>query len=66
MSSIQSVENQQHAAAMPPLLHEDPNGEGENFSTQQLFKFAWQIVKGMVGIIPLDYITSVQLLTIHH
>ena len=56
------MENQQHASAMPSLLDEDPNVEEESFSTQQLFKFAWQIAKGMVGIIPLDYITSIQLL----
>ena len=65
MSSIPSVENQQHASAMTPLLDKDPNDEEESFPTQQLFKFAWQIAKGMVGIIPLDYITSIQLLTIH-
>jgi len=56
------VENQQHSSAMPSLLDEDPNDEEESFSTQQLFKFAWQIAKGMVGIIPLDYITTIQLL----
>ena len=56
------MENQQHASAMPSLLDEDPNDEEESFPTQQLFKFAWQIAKGMVGIIPLDYITSILLL----
>ena len=53
MSSIQSEENQQHASAMTPLLDEDPNEEEKSFPTQQLFKFAWQIAKGMVGIISL-------------
>ena len=53
MSNIPPVDLQ-HAAAMPPLLDEDPDDEEESFSTQKLFKFAWQIAKGMVGIIPLD------------
>ena len=53
MSNIPPVDRQ-HAAATPPLLDEDPDDEEESFSTQQLFKFAWQIAKGMVGIIPLD------------
>ena len=44
----------QHAAATPLLLDEDPDDEEESFSTQQLFKFAWQIANGMVRIIPLD------------
>ena len=30
---------------------EDPCDEEENFSTKQLFSFAWQIAKGMVIII---------------
>ena len=53
MSNIPSVDRQD-AAATPPLLNEYPDDEEESFSTQQLFKFAWQIAKGMVGIIPLD------------
>ena len=53
MSNIPPVDRQ-HAAATPPLLDEDPDDEEESFSTQKLFKFAWQIAKGMVGIIPLD------------
>ena len=53
MSNIPPVDSQ-HAAARPPLLDEDPDDEEESFSTQKLFKFAWQIAKGMVGIIPLD------------
>ena len=53
MSNIPTVDSQ-HAAANPLLLDEDPDDEEESFSTQQLFKFAWQIAKGMVGIIPLD------------
>ena len=53
MSNIPPVDSQ-HAAATPLLLEEDPDDEEESFSTQQLFKFAWQIAKGMVRIIPLD------------
>ena len=30
---------------------EDPCDVGENFSTKQLFSFAWQIAKGMVIIL---------------
>ncbi|CAH3044941.1 unnamed protein product, partial [Porites lobata] len=46
MSNIPPVDSQ-HAAATPLLLDEDPDDEEESFSTQQLFKFAWQIAKGM-------------------
>ena len=53
MSHIPPVDRQ-HADATPPLLNEYPDDEEESFSTQQLFKFAWQIAKGMVRIIPLD------------
>jgi len=46
------VENQQSAAKSPSTesLDEDLDDE-ESFSTQQLFKFAWQIAKGMVAIV---------------
>ena len=53
MSHIPPVDRQD-TAATPLLVDEDPDDEEESFSTQQLFKFAWQIAKGMVGIIPLD------------
>ena len=53
MSHVPPVDRQD-AAATPLPLEEDPDDEEESFSTQQLFKFAWQIAKGMVGIIPLD------------
>ena len=52
MSHIPPVDRQD-AAATPLPLEEHPDDEEESFSTQQLFKFAWQIAKGMVGIIPL-------------
>ena len=29
---------------------DDDEEEGSQFTTQQLFSFAWQIAKGMVGI----------------
>ena len=53
MSHIPPVDRQDAAATLL-LLDEDRDDEEESFSTQQLFKFAWQIAKGMVGIIPLD------------
>ncbi|KAM7444124.1 hypothetical protein ABFA07_007175 [Porites harrisoni] len=46
MPNIPPVDRQD-AAATPLLLDEDPDDEEESFSTQQLFKFAWQIAKGM-------------------
>ena len=45
------------ASAMPLSIEnleesdEDPCDVGENFSTKQLFSFAWQIAKGMVIIL---------------
>ncbi|CAH3190079.1 unnamed protein product [Porites lobata] len=49
MSNNPPVESH-HTESKPPLsesLEEDPQDEEESFSTQQLFKFAWQIAKGM-------------------
>ncbi|CAH3147638.1 unnamed protein product, partial [Porites evermanni] len=43
-------EDSQHTVSKPPSsesLEEDPHDEEESFSTQQLFKFAWQIARGM-------------------
>ena len=53
MSHIPPVDRQDAAATLL-LLDEDRDDEEQSFSTQQLFKFAWQIAKGMVRIIPLD------------
>ena len=44
----------QHTESKPPLsesLEEDPQYEEESFSTRQLFKFAWQIARGMVATV---------------
>ncbi|CAH3193934.1 unnamed protein product, partial [Porites evermanni] len=49
MSNNPPVESQ-HTVSKPPSsesLEEDPHDEEESFSTQQLFKFAWQIARGM-------------------
>ncbi|CAH3133366.1 unnamed protein product, partial [Porites lobata] len=49
MSNNPPVESQ-HTESKPPLsesLEEDPQDEEESFSTRQLFKFAWQIARGM-------------------
>ena len=50
MSNNPPVESQ-HTVSKPlssESLEEDPHDEEESFSTQQLFKFAWQIARGMV------------------
>ena len=44
----------QHSVSKPPSsenFEEDPHDEEESFSTQQLFKFAWQIARGMVATV---------------
>ncbi|CAH3197154.1 unnamed protein product [Porites evermanni] len=49
MSNNPPVESE-HTESKPPSsgsLEEDPQDEEETFSTRQLFKFAWQIAKGM-------------------
>ena len=62
MSNNPPVESQ-HTESKPPLsesLEEDPQDEKESFSTRQLFKFAWQIAKGMVATVfvyMLSYLT---------
>ena len=62
MSNNPPVESQ-HTESKPPLsesLEEDPQDEEESFSTRQLFKFAWQIAKGMVATVfvyMLSYLT---------
>ena len=53
MSDNPPVESQ-HTVSKPPSsesLEEDPHDEEESFSTQQLFKFAWQIARGMVATV---------------
>ena len=53
MSNNPPVESQ-HTVSKPhssESLEEDPHDEEESFSTQQLFKFAWQIARGMVATV---------------
>ena len=53
MSNNPPVESQ-HTESKPPSsenLEEDPHYEEESFSTRQLFKFAWQIARGMVATV---------------
>ena len=53
MTNNPPVESQ-HTVSKPPSsesLKEDPHDEEESFSTQQLFKFAWQIARGMVATV---------------
>ena len=53
MSNNLPVESQ-HTVSKPPSsesLEEDSHDEEESFSTQQLFKFAWQIARGMVATV---------------
>ena len=53
MTNNPPVESQ-HTVSKPPSsesLEEDPHDEEESFSTQQLFKFAWQIARGMVATV---------------
>ena len=46
-------------------LDEDLSNEEENFSTEQLFLFAWQIAKGMVtNLIFLDNVDLILILSI--
>ena len=46
-------------------LDEDLSDEEENFSTKQLFSFAWQIAKGMVTtLIFLDNVDLILILRI--
>ena len=47
------VESQHTVSKLPSSesLEEDPHDEEESFSTQQLFKFAWQIARGMVATV---------------
>ncbi|XP_073250482.1 receptor-type tyrosine-protein kinase FLT3-like [Porites lutea] len=49
MSNDPLVESQQTESKLPwsESLEEDPQDEEESFSTRQLFKFAWQIARGM-------------------
>ena len=62
MSNNPPMESQ-HTESKPPLsesLEEDPQDEEESFSTRQLFKFAWQIARGMVATVfvyMLSYLT---------
>ncbi|CAH3190046.1 unnamed protein product [Porites lobata] len=54
MTNNPPVESQ-HTVSKPPSsesLEEDPHDEEESFSTQQLFKFSWQIARGMLIIAP--------------
>ncbi|CAH3176039.1 unnamed protein product, partial [Porites lobata] len=49
MTNNPPVESQHTVSKLPSSesLEEDPHDEEESFSTQQLFKFAWQIARGM-------------------